>query len=169
VEKEFKIITEGVLVLASSSALKDKYNFEEFDYDFPNGFSDLSDSNSIIALTTSEGDDLQVIIQSENSLQKSKYDKVITQYLNIQKSDELLILSHAEFIMICNRKNGDYKEYGWPIKFKESIESGQYKVELGIKDVSEEFEKYQAYFVIKINIERTSDTLTPNEVFDIGH
>ena len=167
-EKEFMIITEGVLVLASAAALKNKYNTEEFDYDFPNGFSDLLESNSIIALTSSEGDDLIITTLVDSLLQRNEFDKVITQYLNIQKADELLMMSHAEFTMICSRKNGDYTEYGWPIKFRESIEPGFYKIEIGIKDISEYFEKYQAYFDLKINISQISTILTQNEVLDIA-
>ncbi len=166
-KKEFNITTEGVLVLASSNALKKKYSTEEFDYDFPEGFSDLSESNSVIALMTSDGGDLRISTQNESPLIESEFDKIMIRYLNILEQDKLLIMSHGEFTMICCYKQGDYKKYGRPIKFAKAIEPGRYKVEFGINDVSKEFDTYEAYFLVKINIMKTTDSPEANNVDEI--
>ncbi|MBU2997942.1 hypothetical protein KO500_15980 [Cellulophaga baltica] len=167
-QKEFKIITEGVIIIASSESLKHKYKNEEFNYDFPSGFSQLSNSNSLIALTTTEGDDVKVVTRFESTLDHTHYDKIISQYLAFDSNDKLLILSHAEFTMICSRKQGDFQQYGWPLKFTESIDSGSYKIEVGVKDVNDDFDQHQAYFKLDINIMKTNNTITPNQVVDIS-
>jgi len=167
-EKEFRIITEGVFILASSSSLVNKYSEVEFDYDFPYGFLDLLENNAVIAISTPEGDQLNVNTQINRPLNRLDFDKVICQYLNFDKSDELLMLSHAEFTMICANNKGNYSEYGWPLSFHEKMEKGRYKIEFGIKDVSEDFEKYQAYYSVIINISKSDDELVTNEVCEIG-
>lgn len=167
-EKEIKIITEGVLIIASSSKLKTEYADKEFDYDFPEGFLHLLNNNSVIALTTNGGDNLIITTQYNKPLQRLDYHKVIDQYVSIQDNDELLIMSHADFTMICSSKQGDYKNYEWDLLFAEPIKSGNYKLEIGINDVSEEFERYQAYFDIKINIAPCEIALKSNEVYDLA-
>src|SRR4051812_18461622 len=90
-----KFFSEGALVLASAKALADEYKNKEFDYDFPEGLSQLLEQNAIIALTTSAGDSLVLEIQEEKLT--GDYDKVITQWIELQPADDILILSHAEF------------------------------------------------------------------------
>lgn len=167
--EEFKLITEGVLVLASSQSLKNKYSRVEFDYSFPSGLAELLNNNSIIALTTSDGDDLNIKVREGENLNRIKYDKFIEQTLHFTDFDELLILSHAEFTMICSNNKGDYKNYGWPLKFNRTIEQGYYHVQIGITDTSEDFEKYNGYFMLEISISKSDQAHIANEVFEIGY
>ena len=121
-QDNFKLITEGVLIIASSNSLKRKYKNEEFNYDFPDGISQLIFDNSIITITNSGGDSLLVEFSMEKELDITEYDKVIEQSIELSENDELLILSHAEFTMIC-RKDGDFRnDKCWPIKFSKSID-----------------------------------------------
>jgi hypothetical protein len=168
-KKEFNIVTEGVLVIASSSALKSEYSEKEFDYDFPNGLSRLLDKNNVIALTTSEGDDLKITIELDTPIDWTKYEKVINQYLTItDENDELLIMSHAEFTMICRHKKGDYKKYGQSLEFVNRLKKGLYKIEIGIIYTGDDYDKHQTSFNLKINISETQEDVNSNEVFDIG-
>lgn len=165
--KEFKIITEGVLLICSSKALINEYHNKAFDYNFPGGLAKLLGDNSIIALTTSEGDDLAIETKKGGSLRRSDFDKIIVQVMHFRAGDELLIMSHADFTMICD-KGGDYRDYRWPIKYSEKIDPGNYKIEIGITDVSNEFDKYDAYFKLVINLSTYDAEMTPNQVFEIG-
>ncbi|WP_165750546.1 hypothetical protein [Cellulophaga sp. Z1A5H] len=166
-EDNFKLTTEGVLIIASSNSLKEKYKTEEFNYDFPDGLSQLILNNSIIAITNSGGDNLLVEFSLEKELDIIEFDKVIEQSIELSENDVLLILSHAEFTMICN-KDGDYKnDKCWPIKFSKPIEKGKYLVQVAVIDVEEEFEKYNAYFKVNINLKKISEVLIPNFVCEL--
>lgn len=161
-EDNFKLTTEGVLIIASSNSLKQKYKTEQFNYDFPDGISQLINDNSIIAITNSGGDSLLVEFSMQKQINITEFDKVIEQSIKLSENDELLILSHAEFTMICD-KDGDFKnDKCWPIKFSKSIEKGQYLVQVAVIDVEEEYEKYNAYFKVKINLQKKSVELTEN-------
>lgn len=69
---KIKIISEGVLVLASSEGLKEEYKNKEFDYNFPNGIQNLLNSNQVIAINTLDGDDLLIEIIKDKELPFSK-------------------------------------------------------------------------------------------------
>ncbi|MCL5246595.1 hypothetical protein M4I21_12290 [Cellulophaga sp. 20_2_10] len=166
-QDNFKLITEGVLIIASSNSLKRKYKNEEFNYDFPDGISQLIFDNSIIAITNSGGDSLLVEFSMEKEVDIAEFDKVIEQSIELSENDELLILSHAEFTMIC-RKDGDFRnDKCWPIKFSKSLENGKYLVQIAVMDVEEEFEKYNAYFKVDINLKKISEELTTNFVCEL--
>ena len=157
--KQFKLITEGVLIIASSNSLKRKYKNEEFDYNFPEGINEMINQNSIIAITNSGGDNIIAEYEINKKIEYYDYDKVIEQSIELSDNDELLILSHSEFTMICD-KDGNYKNYGFPITFSEPMKKGKYIVEIAVNDVSEEFEIYKAYFKIIINLK----TLTGKKI-----
>ena len=80
-EDNFKLTTEGVLIIASSNSLKEKYKKEEFNYDFPDGLSQLILNNSIIAITNSGGDNLLVEYSIDKELDIVVFDKVIEQVI----------------------------------------------------------------------------------------
>jgi hypothetical protein len=161
-----KIISEGVLVLASSQGLIQEFSEKEFNYDFPDGLTKLLKEQKIIALLTSEGDDLLIDIQENEELNSDNFDKVVSQYLNFKEKDELLLLSHAEFTMIC-RKGGNYKSYGWPVKKLAGLSEGTYRFDIGIDDVSERFEEFNAYFKLTISLNKVEGNKTGNKVMEI--
>ena len=166
-EDNFKLTTEGVLIIASSNSLKEKYKTDEFNYDFPDGLSQLILNNSIIAITNSGGDNLLVEFSLEKELDIIEFDKIIEQSIELSENDELLILSHTEFTMICDN-DGDYKnDNSWPIKFSKPIEKGKFQVQIAVIDVEEEFEKYNAYFKVNINLKKISEVLTTNFVCEL--
>lgn len=162
-----KIISEGVLVIASSKALITEYKDKKFDYNFPDGISKLLKEHKIIALTTSEGDNL--IIEFDNSKDlKLQCDKEFNQMLKLDMNDELLILSHSEFTQICD-KNGDYHNYKWPIQKIEGLSSGTYSVNIKVENLTDRFEEFNAYFRLVIQMEKYKGVGIINEVKEIGH
>jgi hypothetical protein len=163
-----KIISEGVLVLASAKGLENEYRDKEFDFDFPNGISKLLNENIIIALTTSGGDNL-IVDFSVGVDSNVPFDKVINQFIKLNDNDDLLILSHADFTQICS-KNGDLKKYGWPIQKLEHLDSGIYSVSIKIENIEDRFDEYQAYFRLTIEMNKYFDGMDfENEVFEITY
>jgi hypothetical protein len=163
-----RIISEGVFVLASAKGLAKEYINKEFDYDFPNGISKLLNEHIIIALTTSDGDNLIVDFKKELDSNES-FEKEINQYIKLDEQDDLLILSHAEFTQICD-ENGDYKEYKWPIQKIEQLDSGIYHVNIRVENLRDRFDEFNAYFRLTICINKTNDTTASmNEVIDISN
>lgn len=160
-----KISTEGVLFLASAKKLAEEYMDKSFNYDFPQGLSKLLDGNSIIALTTSDGDNVVLDILPDGEKLTGDFDKVITQWIELKIDDQLLILSHAEFTQICTKK-GDYKIYGWPVK-KIDKGPGLYQVRIGVDDFRDNFDEIEAYFRLTISILK-SEEKGINEVMEIA-
>ncbi len=160
-----KISTEGVLFLASAKKLAEEYMDKSFNYDFPQGLSKLLDGNSIIALTTSDGDNVVLDILPDGEKLTGDFDKVITQWIELKIDDQLLILSHAEFTQICTKK-GDYKIYGWPVK-KIDKGPGLYQVRIGVDDFRDNFDEIETYFRLTISI-RKSEEKGINEVMEIA-
>lgn len=161
-----KIITEGVLVFASAQGLFREYKNKAFDYNFPNGLSKLLEQQTIIALTTSEGDDL-IIEFVENNTILENFDKEIKQVITLSNNDKLLILSHAEFSQICDA-HGDSENYPWPIEKIENIEAGKFLVKIKVKNTSNEFEKYEAYFKLTVSLTKIENSEIHNEVIEIS-
>ncbi len=159
------ISTEGVLVLASAQGLLNEYKDKEFDYGFPEGLSNLLEKQTIIALQTSDGDEL--LIDFVENIDSEEFDKEINQIIDLQTNDTLLVLSHAEFTQICSN-NGKINDYLSNILKIENIEAGKYHVKIRIKNVSEEFDEYEAYFKLSISMNKVENSNVKNEVFEIG-
>jgi hypothetical protein len=153
------ISTEGVLILASAKKLAEEYKDKSFNYDFPEGLSKLLDENSIIALTTSDGDNIVLEILPDEVKLIGDFDKIITQWIELKSEDEILVLSHAEFTGICTKK-GDYRIYGWPVKKIANKEEGVYKIKIGVDDFRDNFDEIQAYFRLTISISRSEEKET---------
>lgn len=154
-------------MIASSSSLKSEYLNNNFDYDFPEGFSNLLARNSLIALMPNGGDTLVVELLFDQPLKTILFDRIFHQYLLLEEEDEILFMTHADFTMICSRKNGDYQKYGWPLNKVLPLKSGQYKLEIGIVDVTEKYDEYKASYLLKINITPSNVQLSSNEILTI--
>ena len=99
---------EGVLIIASSKRLKEYYTNNKFDYDFPKGINELIDKRIIIAINCWDYD-FETIIEIE------KFTNINSDLINsieFEKDDELLILNHSQFTMMCHFNGGDYKQHG---------------------------------------------------------
>ncbi len=100
---------EGVLILCSSNRLKEYYKDKEYNYDYPNGLSDLLRQKRLIAIDSKD-------YQYSTILEREKITEWSFGYYNsidFTDNDELLILHYGDFTMICDNHNGDYKSYGW--------------------------------------------------------
>jgi len=162
-----KIFTEGVLILASAQALRTEYHNKKFNYDFPEGLNDLLSDHRIIALTTNNGNNILVEFYIDQELPKSEYSKQIKQFIRIQEFDELLVLSHADFTMLCN-KEGKTELFSWPIKKIQNLKSSIYIVSIGIEDTTNNYEKYGVYFKISIALNPVAQSDCMNNILDVA-
>ena len=99
---------EGVLIVASSNRLKRHFATNDFDYDFPGGLNELLESNIIIAINCLDYS-FTTILEAE------KLSSISVNLLNnikFEQDDELLILNHSQFTMICHYNKGDYTKHG---------------------------------------------------------
>lgn len=100
---------EGVMILASSNKLKQYYSEREFDYNFPEGIRDLIAANYIIAVNSLDYEYSTIIeLEKISNLEFGYFNT-----LELDSNDELLVLHHGDFTMICDKHHGDYKSYGW--------------------------------------------------------
>lgn len=99
---------EGVLILASHKNLKKYYENNDFNSDFPSGISELLKERIVIAIECKDYD-------FKTTLEKEKISEWLFGYIaaiQFEENDELLLLHHGDFTMICDNHNGDYKSYG---------------------------------------------------------
>ena len=143
------------------------YQDKDFNYDFPEGLSELLNNQKIIAITTPEGDNLLIEVIQNEELPENDFDNEIDQFISFESEDELLILSHADFTQICHFKKGNCKEFRWPIQKSEGFDKGTYHFNIGIEDVSNEYEKYEAYYKVTITIKKVESMGVKNKVVEI--
>lgn len=164
-EYNFKVDTEGVLILASQLGLKKYFKDKELDYDYPEGILPLINSGNILAITTESGNSVCLKIFIEENIDFEDFQNLGTYQLDIQENDTFFILDHASFTQICDWHKGDINEYDFdevynPKLILEDIASGWYKIYVYGKEV--DFEENECYLEIilvfesiahKINIE----------------
>lgn len=166
-----EISTEGVLVLASAKGLANAYQDQTFDYSFPEGLAGILDEYTIIALQTSDGDEL--VVEFEETETDETPDNEIIRYIRLMPEDELLVLSHADFTMICSNNQGDYKQYNRPVEKLGNIEAGLYEVKIKVwnpKEVDEDDEDEEEedwFFRLSVSMKPVTEALHENEVIEI--
>ena len=166
-----EISTEGVLVLTSAKGLANTYKNKTFDYSFPEGLADILEAHVAIALQTSDGDEL--VIEFEDEETDETPDNEIIRYIRLASEDELLVLSHADFTMICSNNQGDYRQYGRSIEKIENIAEGLYEVKIKVwnpievDEDDEEEEEEGWFFRLSISMKPVEEALHGNEVMEI--
>ncbi|MFK8054867.1 MAG: hypothetical protein AB8F78_02005 [Saprospiraceae bacterium] len=103
---------EGVLIFASSKRLKKYYAENDFNYEFPSGIIELLKQNIIIAIECLDYC-FTTIIETEKF---TAISSDLVNHIEFEEDDELLILNHSQFSMICNYNNGDYSNPKGDIK-----------------------------------------------------
>lgn len=101
---------EGVLILCSSNRLKEFYKDKEFNYDYPDGLSDLLGQRIIIAIDSKDYS-YSTIIEKEIL---TEWEFGYYNSIEFTNNDKLLVLHHGDFTMICDNHQGDYMSYRWP-------------------------------------------------------
>ena len=100
---------EGVLLLCSANQLKEHYQNVEFDYAYPHGLYDLFRKKIAIAIDCKDYE-FTTILEKEKL---SDWDFGYYNSIDFTEYDELLVLNHADFTMICDGHGGDFIAYGW--------------------------------------------------------
>lgn len=100
---------EGVLCLCSSNQLKQFYSNNEFNYEYPQGLYEIF-KQKIAFVIDSKDFEYDTIIETEKI---SNWNFGLYNTIKFTENDELLILHHGDFTMICDNHNGDYQSFGW--------------------------------------------------------
>lgn len=167
-----EISTEGVLVLASARGLADEYREKQFDYDFPEGLENMLDRHIIIALQTSDGDELVVEFEEEETDEIPDHELI--RYIRILPEDQLLVLSHADFTRICSQSHGDFRQFGHEVEKLENIDAGLYEVKIKVWDPKEEDEDDEEeeeegwFFRLSVTMRPVEEAPHGNEVTEIN-
>lgn len=141
---------EGVLTLCSSNRLHEFYKENKFNYEYPHGLYELFKEKIVIAVDSKDYEYTSIVETEKISNLKSGYHNSI----NFTDEDELLILHHGDFTMICDNHKGDYKSYGWKHVIRIPIEKKKDQVILVAKPEDLMDKKVIFQFV---NIERRQD------------
>ncbi|MEO1518438.1 MAG: hypothetical protein AAFV95_25695, partial [Bacteroidota bacterium] len=97
------------------------FSSHKFEYDFPKGIEKLMASNSIIAINAKDWEfdtiiDLDKVEQNRQAITStlSVDGKSVSSQIHFKGTeDDLLLLNHADFTMICSNCQGDYQTYPW--------------------------------------------------------
>lgn len=100
--------TEGVLIFANITKCKEYYSDKEFNYSYPEGLSDLLTKGIIYIITTDESvEQIDFTFEKEEiDLSEWKYQESYN-YLNVEKDDEIRLISHAAFTQMCHNHKGN--------------------------------------------------------------
>lgn len=138
---------EGVLILCSSNGLKEFYKKNKFDYEYPQGLYSLFNQKIAIAIDSKDFEYTTIIETVKITDWKSGYYNSI----DFSDNDELLVLHHGDFTMICDKHGGDYISYGWKNIISIPIEKKKDQVILIAKPKDKEDKRLIFQFT---NIER---------------
>lgn len=125
---------EGVLCLCSSNQLKKFYSTHKFDHEYPQGLYELF-KNKIAFVVDSKDFEYTTIVETEKL---TNWDFGYYNSVEFTEKDELLILHHGDFTMICDKHNGDYRSYGWKNIISIPIEKSKDQVMLIAKPKDED-------------------------------
>ena len=145
----YQVSTEGVLVLCAQVGLKNYYQDNAFDYDYPEGILPLINQGIALAFTTENGDEVCVQVVLNESPEVTDFQDLGTYQLEVQADDMLHFLDHATFTQICDGLQGDINQYEFddtysPKLMLENIPAGWYQVQAYGKPL-DDFEEKQCY------------------------
>jgi hypothetical protein len=112
--------TEGVLMIVNTTKCKHYYVDKEFNYDYPEGLSELILKGIVHLITTAETvENLNFIFDKATfDLNKWAYNTSYN-YLNVEDGDLVQLISHAAFTQMCSSYKGDlgaHIENDWRIR-----------------------------------------------------
>lgn len=125
---------EGVLCLCSSNHLKQFYANNKFDYEYPQGLYEIF-KQKIGFVIDSKDYEYTTIIETKKI---TDWNYGLYNSIDFKEDDELLILHHGDFTMICDKHNGDYQSYGWKNIISIPIKGNKNQVMLIAKPKDEE-------------------------------
>lgn len=124
---------EGVLILASSKKLRNYFKERKFSYEFPSGIEELIETNSVIVINCWDNE-ISTHIEIEEF---SEVNKKLKNSIEFEEGDELLIMHHGDFTMICDNHNGNYKNYDYKSVISIPIETARKQVIVISKNMAE--------------------------------
>ncbi len=104
--------TEGVLIFANITKCKNYYSDKEFNYDYPDGLSELLKQGIIHIITTDEAVEQVDFVFDKNEIDSQRWEFHDSyNYLKVDPGDEIRTVSHADFTQMCHNHNGDLEAH----------------------------------------------------------
>lgn len=115
-----KFNTEGVLLIANATQCKNYYTEKEFDYAYPEGLSALILKGLVHIITTSETINRLDFVVDKTKIDTDKWKHAESyNYLNVEKDDKILLISHGAFTRMCQSWGESDKANAWDIRMLE--------------------------------------------------
>ncbi|AWH86640.1 hypothetical protein HYN59_16675 [Flavobacterium album] len=104
--------TDGVLVIANTTKLKGTFPINGFNYDYPEGLSELI-KNGTIHIITTDGDVKAIsFVFDKEEVDTAKWKlNDSNNYLKVEEGDEVRLMAHGDFTRVCDWKGGDFGAY----------------------------------------------------------
>ncbi|OVE55947.1 hypothetical protein [Chryseobacterium mucoviscidosis] len=130
--------TEGVLIFANTTKCKNYYSDKEFNYDYPDGLSELLKQGIIHIITTDEAVERVDFVFNKEEIDRNRWEFHNSyNYLKAEPGDQIRAVSHADFTQMCHHHKGDLEAHIDSSLFLKNILNGS-------RDVTkEEYFKYE--------------------------
>jgi hypothetical protein len=158
--------TEGVLLIASTNALKRYYADKAFDYDFPEGLYDLIRQGKLFAVITQESIS-ELSIHFENASEEDLEGYIFLNdhnYFEAEDNDTVLIPDHAYFTQLCDWEKGNFEVFDAELPPVLNIPKGTYKILTYHKEVQGELPYIKLIFRKVEAIDVAKQVLEPAEI-----
>lgn len=148
----FEKQTDGVWLLCSKEGLKNYFLDKDFNYDFPEGVLPLVDLGIAIAIVTETCEEVQGQIIN-TAAEAESYDLISEQNFYVAPADEVYILSHAEFTLICDNYKGDIDgfEFWNPKIIVPDLAAGWHKAAIFAKVIDNDEDLFLQFIVSLIH------------------
>ncbi|THF53175.1 hypothetical protein E6C50_02945 [Flavobacterium supellecticarium] len=104
--------TEGVLIFANITKCKAYYSDKEFDYNYPEGLSELVQQGIVHIITTDEAVEVVNFAFDTDEIDLDMWDYHDSyNYLKVDEGDEIRAISHADFTQMCHHYKGDLEAF----------------------------------------------------------
>lgn len=95
--------TEGVLLIANITKCKQYYNEKQFNYDYPESFSELILKGIVHIMTTQGTVDHLNFFSHQSQIDLDKWQHVTSyNYLHVEEGDQILLVPYGNFTRVCS-------------------------------------------------------------------
>lgn len=142
-QQTYLVSTEGVFIMTSSKGLAQYYADKNFDYAYPEGLFDLIRAGIATVITTESGDELNVLITDEPTIELDGFESIGTYPFQVLTEDAVFFLNHAEFTQICDNNRGDIQTFDfWEAPQQiDPFPEGVYELDFYFKEIDLEEEE----------------------------
>ncbi|MFC3158001.1 hypothetical protein SAMN05443633_104343 [Chryseobacterium arachidis] len=95
--------TEGVLLIANITKCKQYYSEKQFNYDYPESFSELILKGIVYIMTTQGTVNHLNFFSHQSQIDLDKWQHIATyNYLHVEEGDQILLVPYGNFTRVCS-------------------------------------------------------------------